>query len=327
MLAVVLRETGGPDVLVPTEVPIPTAAPGQILVKIDAIGVSAGETQLRSGAIAFPLPAILGAEAAGTVEQLGDGVDPALLGARVVAVTGGVGSYAEYVAVDVNRTARIPDGLSTVDAIASAAPGALATALLATAAPTANETVLVEGGSGKVGGYLVAHAHQAKARVVATAGTAAGRDRATTLGADIVVDHSDPDWPDRISAALDGGTVDAAFEMVGGTVAGRLLSALTEGTGRMLLYGRLSGHAAELDSATIMRSGLRIIGCGGLPWFNLVLGTHYPRFVDLLATGQTHRLHIDAELPLADAAEAHHRIENHTVTGRIVLRPPTSGTH
>jgi NADPH2:quinone reductase len=305
MRAVVMHEAGGPEVLVLEEIPVPEPGQGQVLVRIEAIGVSVGEAQLRAGVYPISLPRVMGAEAAGVVESLGDGADPALAGARVVLVTGRAGSYAEFVAVDTGNVARIPDGLSFMDAVASAAPGALAFALLHRAQLRDGETVLIEGGSGKVGGYLVRHAREfGVSRVVATASTR------PVSGADVVVDHRNPDWPDE----LDG--IDVAFEMVGGETTARVLRALT---GRMLLYGMISGQPPVLDPTVVMGQGLQVIGCGGPQWFRQCLGVHYPEFIALAAAGRAALQQIDAVLPLADAAEAHRRVANSA--GRVLLSP------
>jgi hypothetical protein len=159
MQAVVMRRTGGPEVLEPAEVPVPAPGPGQVLVRTEAIGVSGGETMMRSGRIPLPVepPVVIGAEAVGTVERLGEGVDPSLDGTRLAVITGGLGSYAEFVTVDVAKTAPVPEGLNPVDAVAAAAPGAMALGLLHWAGLRAGDTVLVAPGSGKVGGYLIRH--------------------------------------------------------------------------------------------------------------------------------------------------------------------------
>ncbi|WP_206793306.1 zinc-binding dehydrogenase [Amycolatopsis sp. MtRt-6] len=320
MLAVVLRGTGGPEVLVPEDLPVPAPGPGQVLLRVEAAAVSSGETMLRSGAIPmpFPFPLVLGAEAVGVVERIGEGVDPALEGTRVVAITGGRGSYAEYAAVDVAMTAAVPSGLSPTDAVAMAASGAMAFGLARKAGLAGGETVLVEGGSGKIGGYLVRRARELGAtRVIATAGTAAGRDRVRALGAQVVVDHSEPDWPDLLPAE----PVDVVFDMVGGAVAGRLLDVLTPSTGRILLYGTLSGAPAVVDSAKIRERGLQVVGCGGPGWAAGIFGVDYPEFLAAAGRGDVPRPAIDAVLPLADAAEAHRRLEAGRTSGRILLVP------
>lgn len=266
---------------------------------------------MRAGVYPLELPAVFGAEAAGTVDEVGDGVDPALVGTEVVAVTGGTGSYAEFAVVAEGMLTRVPVGLSTTDALASAAPGAVALALLRAAEIRGGETVLVEGGSGKIGGYLVRHAREAGAgRIVATAG--AGAERVRELGADLVLDHRDPEWTAGV------GEVDVVFEMLGGEVAGKLLDVTAPG-GKVLLYGMMSGQPPVLDPSTVLSRGLRLIGCGGPVWARQVLGAHYPEFVALAATGGTHLVEVDEILPLGEAAEAHRRIE--AGARRILLRP------
>jgi NADPH2:quinone reductase len=317
MKAVLLRETGGPEVLALQEVPDPVPGPGQVLVRIGAAAVSSGETRMRAGAYPLPaLPLVFGAEAAGVVEQLGPGVDPAWLGARVTMVTGGFGSYAEMIAVPVSSIARIPAGVSTHDAVASAGPGALALALIARSRLQSGETALIEGGSGKVGGYLVRHAHELGARTIATASTAAGRERALARGADVVVDHSDPDWPARLEQ------IDVAYDMVGGAVPGKLTEKLVPSTGRLIIYGMQSGRQPELAATAILQSGLQVSGCAGPGWFADVLGIHYPEFLARAEQKRTYLLDIDAVLPLSQAAEAHRRIEEGA--SRIVLAPSGS---
>lgn len=324
MRTVVMHGTGGPEVLVPDRVPVPAPGPGQVLLRIEAAAVSTGETLMRSGAIPmpFPFPLVLGAEAAGVVEEVGAGVDPAVKGTRVVAITGGRGSYAEYAAVNAAMMTAVPDGLPATDAVAMAASGAMAFGLPRKAGLRGGETVLVEGGSGKIGGYLVPRARDLGAeRIIATAGTAAGRDRVRDLGADLVIDHTDPDWPDRLSEELAGGTVDVVFDMVGGALASRLLDVLTPSTGRMLLYGTLSGEPAVIDSAKIRERGLHIVGCGGPGWAADIFGLDYPEFLAAAGRGEVARPAIDAVLPLTDAAEAHRRLEAGRTSGRILLVP------
>ncbi|MFE3172818.1 zinc-binding alcohol dehydrogenase family protein [Amycolatopsis sp. NPDC059090] len=319
MRAVVLHRTGGPEVLVPENIPRPEPGPGQVLLRIEAAAVSTGETKMRSGAVQVPfaLPAVLGAEAAGVVEEVGEGVDSPPRGATVVGITGGRGSYAEYAVVDAAMTTAVPDGLSGADAVAMAAPGAMAFGLTRKAGVQPGETVLVEGGSGAIGGYLVPRARELGARVIATAGTPDGRERVRRLGADQVLDHTDPDWPD----GLGEGTVDVVFELAGGEVAGRLLDSLAPGAGRMLMYGSLTGDPGGFDSAKIRERGLQVAGCAGPAWATGIFGVSYPEFLAAAGRGEVPRPAIEARLPLADAAEAHRRLEKGRVSGRILLVP------
>lgn len=299
MRAIVLQETGGPEMLVPEEIPEPTAGAGQVLVRTEAIAISRAESLMRSGVIPlpFPLPAVIGAEAAGVVAEVGEGADPGLAGARVVMVTDGAGSYAELIAVDAGMTVRVPDGLSAVEAVASAAPGAMALALL--------DRLARDLGAG---------------RIIATGGTPVGRGRVLELGADVVLDHADPDWASGLADALDGATLDVAFDAAAGAAAGQVLDHLTPGSGRMVCYGMLSGTPPVIDMAKVTRSGLHVLGCGGPGWFRQVLGVHYPQILQRAVRSRI-KPRIAAVLPLAEAAEAHRRIDQRDVAGRIVLVP------
>ncbi|GAA3252198.1 quinone oxidoreductase family protein [Nonomuraea helvata] len=317
MRAIVLSEKGGPERLEVADVPRPTPGEGQVLVRTQAVGVSYAETQIRAGTLPFPLPlpAVIGAEAAGEVVEVGEGVDAKLLGSTVVGVTGGLGSYAEYALLPAAMTVAVPDGLSPVDALAAAAPGAIALALLHKARLEGGETVLVEAGASSVGTYLVEHAEEFGAgRVIATAGSAAKRDRAARMGADLVIDHGSPDWPGELP------DVDVVFESVGGTVARRVLDHLTPGTGRMLYYGLLSGEPAAISAADLMERGVTVTACSGPGWAGEVFTTHLPALLNRLVAG-TSRAYVDRTLPLEEAAEAHRLLESRAITGRILLLP------
>ncbi|AQZ67936.1 putative oxidoreductase [[Actinomadura] parvosata subsp. kistnae] len=318
MRAIVLTATGGPEQLQLTDLPRPRPEEGQALVRAQAIGVSFAETQIRAGVLPFPLPlpAVIGAEVAGEVVEVGAGVDEKLLGATLVGVTGGLGAYAEYVALPAALTCPVPDGVTPERALAAAAPGALALALLHKAALTGGETVLVEAGTSSVGAHLVRHAKEFGAgHVIATAGSPAKRARAAELGADTVLDHGTPGWPDGLPE-----NVDVVFESIGGTSAGQVLAHLTPGTGRMLYYGLLSGEQAAVTAADLMPRGVTVTACSGAAWAGQVFGTHYPELLARLASGRA-EADIARTLPLEQAADAHRLLESRAVTGRVLLIP------
>jgi NADPH:quinone reductase-like Zn-dependent oxidoreductase len=333
MRAIVMHQTGGPEVLRLEEVPVPDVGPGEVLVRTEAIGINFFEVRSRSGA-ALPvhpaaLPKVPGFEAAGTVAAAGEGVDPALIGTRVASV-GGSGAYAEYVAVPATAAIPLPAGLAAADAVAVTAQGATALALLRAAALTGREDVLIEAAGGGVGGYLVQLAREFGARsVIATAGSAAKRQLALDLGADAVLDHRDPDWPDQVIAANDGAMIDVIFESIGGESAGRLLNALVPGAGRMLFYGLLSGEPPAISPYDLLLRGVGLIGCGGRPadystgratgWSAQVEAAR-PEVLARAAAGRIRPL-VDSKIPLADAARAHQRIEDRQAVGKVILVP------
>jgi NADPH:quinone reductase len=333
MRAIVMYRTGGPEVLQLEEVPVPSPAPGQVLVRTEAIGVNFFEVRSRSGA-ALPmhpkvLPVVPGFEAAGTVVAVGEGVDSAMVGTRVASV-GGSGAYAEYVAAPAVAAIPLPDGLSAGAAVAVAVQGATALALLRAAALTGREDVLIEAAGGGVGGYLVQLARDFGARrVIATAGNDAKRRLALDLGADAVLDHRDPDWPDRVIAANDGNRLDVVFESLGGASAARLLDTLAPGAGRMMFYGLSSGEPPAITPMDLLLRGVGLIGCGGPPtdystgiavgWSARIEAAR-PDALARAAAGRVRPL-IDGEVPLADAAAAHRRVEERRAAGKVVLVP------
>ncbi|MEU6716862.1 zinc-binding dehydrogenase [Nonomuraea sp. NPDC046802] len=317
MRAIVLSETGGPERLEAADLPRPRPAEGQVLIRAHAVGVSYAETQIRSGVLPFPLPlpAVIGAEAAGEVVEVGEGVSEKLIGTVLLGVTGGLGAYAEYVALPAAMTCPVPDGVTPAEALAVAAPGAIALALLHKARLQGQETVLVEAATSSVGTYLVEHAKGfGAARVIATAGSAAKRERAAELGADTVLDHGRPGWPEELP------DVDVAFESIGGASAKQVLDRLTPGSGLMLYYGLLSGEPPAVAAADLMARGVTITGCSGPGWAGEVFGTHYPEMLARLASGRS-RAFVDRTLPLEEAAQAHRILESRTNTGRILLIP------
>ena len=224
----------------------------------------------------------------------------------------------------------MPAGLAAADAVAVTAQGATALALLRAAALTGREDVLIEAAGGGVGGYLVQLAREFGARsVIATAGSAAKRQLALDLGADAVLDHRDPDWPDQVIAANDGAMIDVIFESIGGESAGRLLNALVPGAGRMLFYGLLSGEPPAISPYDLLLRGVGLIGCGGRPadystgratgWSAQVEAAR-PEVLARAAAGRIRPL-VDSKIPLADAARAHQRIEDRQAVGKVILVP------
>jgi NADPH:quinone reductase-like Zn-dependent oxidoreductase len=311
-------------VLTLEEVPAPSPGPGEVLLRVEAVGVSYHETPMRAGVyeMPIPLPTVFGFEAAGRVAEVGAGVDPSWTGRRVVSMNlRSGGSYAEYTAVPLDAVTPVPDALSLVDAAAVAVQGSIALCLVRAADLAPGGTALVEVASGAIGGYLVQLLRARDAgRIVATVGGPAKRDRALELGADAVLDHTDPGWPDQVRDALDGATLDAAFESIGGDAARRYLDAMTPGSGRILFYGLISHQPPAITPLDLLPRGLTLTGCGGLTAWGRRVQAARAEALDLAATGAL-RPAVDSVLPLTEAVEAHRRIESRQTTGKIILTP------
>lgn len=180
MHAIEVSETGGPEVLRYVETPTPTAGPGQVLIKAEAIGVNYIDTYFRSGQYPRELPFIIGQELCGTVAAAGDGVDGFNVGDRMVSAAA-TGGYAEYATAPASLTAHVSDGVAADVAASALLKGLTAHYLLKSVYPVqAGDTVLVHAGAGGVGLILTQWAHLLGARVITTVSTRrrrAGRRR------------------------------------------------------------------------------------------------------------------------------------------------------
>ncbi|MGH2601710.1 MAG: zinc-binding dehydrogenase [Dehalococcoidia bacterium] len=316
MRAVWLKEFGGPEVLVAGEAPEPVAGPGQVLIDVAFANITFVETQFRAsgfGPYKPELPMIPGNGVGGVVASVGAGVDPALAGRRVVSGTGGSGGYAERVAVDAEGLFEVPDGLGPDSAVALLADGRTAMWLVRAAGVRKGDRVLVEAAAGGVGTLLVQLARTAGATVIAAAGGARKVMLARAMGAAVVVDYREPDWPERVREAVGG--VDVVFDGVGGAI-GRSVFELIERGGRMLSFGLASGEWANVSEEAAAERGVTIVR----PSPPTPQETH--AFTEsVLAEAAAGRLRpvIGQRFPLERAAEAHAAMESRATVGKTLL--------
>ena len=217
--AVLIRSYGGAAAAEIADIARPTAGQGQVLVRVRAAGVNGIDWKIREGFVrdAFPLqlPAVLGIELAGVVEALGPDASRFRVGDRVMGPLGGLGAYAEFVAVDEAKLVRTPQGLDDVHAAAIPVAAVAAWQSLHHAGPiAAGQRILIHGAAGGLGGYAVQYAKQAGAEVFATASTA-HLDYVRSLGADHVIDYRTERFE---SIAQD---IDLVLDYVGGEVLDR----------------------------------------------------------------------------------------------------------
>jgi NADPH:quinone reductase-like Zn-dependent oxidoreductase len=217
--AVLIRAYGGAAAAEIAEIAQPAAAEGQVLVRVRAAGVNGIDWKVREGFVreAFPLqlPAVLGIELAGTVEALGPGASRFRVGDRVMGPLGGLGAYADVVAVDEANLVRTPQGLDDVHAAGVPVAAVAAWQSLHHAGPiTAGQRILIHGAAGGLGGYAVQYAKRAGAEVFATASTA-HLEYVRSLGADHVIDYRTQRFE---SVAQD---IDLVLDYVGGEVLDR----------------------------------------------------------------------------------------------------------
>jgi NADPH:quinone reductase len=319
--AVRAEAAGPPDVLQVVELPDPEPGPGQVVIEVAVAAITFVETLMRAGRFppggpAFPL--VPGNGVAGTVAAVGEGVDPALLGRRVVSATGGSGGYAERVAVAADEPHAVPDGLGLRTAAALLADGRTAIGLARAARLGPGDRVLVTAAGGGVGTLLVQLARRAGvATVVALAGGEAKRARALDLGADVAVDYRQTGWPAEVRAASDGHGVDAAFDGVGGDVGTEVVGLLAPGA-RLVVHGMAGGPMTQVPPEVAEERKLTVVPLSGV-----LAGPGEARAAtaEALAAAADGWLvpTIGQEYPLERAAEAHAAIEARATVGKTLL--------
>lgn len=321
MQAIRQHRIGGPEVLRLEQLPDLAPAVGQARIAVRAAGVHLLDVALREGGDGPfptpPLPYVPGREVAGVVDAVGPGVDTAWVG-RQVAVHLGMahGGYASQAVAPVEALIPLTDRTSLAEAVAMVGTGRTAMGILAEAALTADDTVLIPAAAGGLGSLLVQAARRAGATVV---GLASGPDkvaRVAALGADLALDYHADDWPDRLThhrltVVLDG---------VGGAIGRRAFELLAPG-GRIVLFGYTSGTPTDVTGAELMTRGLSASSALG-PRMMARPGGIQALAVAAVAELEAGRLTpLVTEFALADAGRAHAALTNRETVGKVVLIP------
>ena len=233
MKAIVIESFGGPELLKMVDLPKPKPGPGQVLVRIQACGLNPVDYKIRKGLLPmeFAFPLVLGYEASGVVEAVGDEVEDLDPGDEVFYTSelGSQGSYAEYQAVDAELVALKPVDLTHAEAASVPLAGCTAwQALFHRAGAQSGEMVLIHGGAGGVGSLAVQLAAWAGCDVMATCGPT-NAELVAEMGADLVIDYTAKDFVAEALEATDGEGVDVVFDTVGGETFVRSLDALGHG--------------------------------------------------------------------------------------------------
>jgi NADPH:quinone reductase len=322
MKAIQIHQTGGPEVLTLAEIPIPTPSPGQVLIKIAATGVNFIEIYFREGRYKAPLPLIPGMEAAGTVEQIGDGVDGFAVG-DPVASTGVIGSYAEYALVPASQLVRVPSGLDLKQAAAAILQGMTAHYLSHSTFPLkSGDTALIHAAAGGTGQLLVQMAHAIGARVIATVSTQAKAELARTAGADEVILYTEADFEAETKRLTDGRGVDVVYDSVGKTTFEKSLNCLRP-RGMMVLFGGSSGAVPPFDLIQLSTRGSLFVTRPTLKDYIATRKDLEWRAGDVFRWIEEGKLKVRAShtYPLAEAAQAQIDIASRNTTGKLLLIP------
>jgi NADPH2:quinone reductase len=315
MRAIQISEFGGPEVLRLVELPTPQPGPGDVLIKVTRAGLNFADTHTRTNSYVRPaqLPLVPGSEVAGIREDTGE---------RVVALVGD-GGYAEWATAPRALVHPIPDELDDATALAIVIQGLTAWHLYQTAAKLADgERVVVHSAAGGVGSLAVQLGRPLGAgRVIATASSAAKRERALELGADAAIDSEPDGLRERLLEANEGQPVDVVFEMAGGSSFDQSYAALAH-FGRLVVCGIASQQPNEVRTGSLLRHSRAVVG---FYLFHVLErpGMFAAGLDDLFARASRGELRavIGATYPLGQAAQAHLDLRERRTTGKLLLDP------
>jgi NADPH2:quinone reductase len=321
--AIRLHEPGGPEKLVWEEVPLPSPKPGEALVRHAAVGLNFIDIYFRTGLYKAPsLPAVIGMEAAGTVEAVGEGVEDLKPGDRVAYAMGPLGAYAEARTLPAKVLVKLPDDIGFDTAAAMMLQGLTAQYLLRrTYRLQAGETILVHAAAGGVGLILCQWAKALGATVIGTVGSEAKAELARAHGCEHVILQGE-DLPARVSEITKGARLPVVYDSIGRDTFTASLDCLAP-FGLMVSYGNASGPVTGVDLGILAAKGSLFVT-------RPTLATHTARREDLLSMSQDLfdvvrsgkvKIEINQTYPLRDAAEAHIALEARKTTGSTVLLP------
>ena len=322
MRAIRVRETGGLDVLRVEPIDDPIAGPGEVVVRIEAVGVNFIEIYNRKGIYKSPLPFTPGEEGAGTVAAVGPGVTDHRIGDRVVSYNLR-GSYAELAVAAANRLIAIPDDVSTHTAAAVMLQGLTAHYLSTSVyALQPGDTCLVHAAAGGVGLLLCQMAKRRNAIVIGTVSTEEKAALARQAGADEVVIYTKQDFVAEVARITGGKLAQVVYDSVGATTFEKSLQCLAP-RGMMALFGQSSGVVPPFDPLLLLRNGSLFLTRPTLAHYAATRDELVWRAGEVLGWVQDGSLdvRIDREIPLANAAEAHRALEARETTGKVLLVP------
>ena len=320
MKAIRVHGFGEPEVMQLEEIPGLTPGPSEVVVKLQAVGVNPVDTYIRSGLYSPDLkfPYTPGLDGAGVISAVGSGVKHRQVGQRVYVAWSLSGTYAEEVLCREFQTHPLPDKASFGQGASIGVPyGAAFRALFQRAHALAGETVLIHGASGGVGVAAVQLARAAGLRVAGTAGTEEGKALVLAQGAHLVLNHRSEGYLNELTDFTCGKGVDVILEMLANVNLDRDLGVLAKG-GRVVVVG--SRGRIEIDPRSAMRQESSILGMTLYNASDRELASMHAAFVEGLDNG-TLRPIVSRELPLADAAKAHHAVMEASTFGKIVLIP------
>lgn len=325
MKQIIVNEFGGPENLTLHEAAVPSAGDGQVVIKVEASGVNFSDLMQRRNKYVFPvtLPFLPGFEVAGTVTEIGQGVENISVGDRVVAMLPNGGGYAQYAVTAAYLAAVIPTSITAQESLALQVQGLTAYLMLKDAAKLqSGQTVLVTAAAGGVGTLLVQIAKQMGAGKVLASGSKLEKLAiAKSFGADVLINYTEADWTQKVNQATAGKGVDIILDATGGEILQDSLNCLAP-FGRLISFGNPAGVSTSIEAFRLVNNNQSLQGFGLASYFEKpdLMQEAYHYLFSQAATGKL-KVHIGHSFPLKDAHEAHRQMEDRKTTGKIVLVP------
>lgn len=319
--AIRIHRTGGPEQLVWEEIELATPGAGQVRVRHRAVGVNYIDTYHRSGLYPLPgLPAVIGREAAGVVEQVGPGVTGVAPGDRVGHVLA-VGSYTEAANVDAARLIPLPESVSDEQAAGTMLKGLTAWYLLRRSYEVRpNDTILWHAAAGGVGLIACQWARHLGATVIGTVGSEAKAALARSHGCDQTILYREEDFVERVRELTDGRGVPVVYDSVGRDTFDRSLDCLAP-LGLMVSFGQASGPVPPFEIGTLAKKGSLFLTRPTLATYVADRSELLAAAAELFDLVRQGALEIDVRqtYPLSEAARAHRDLESRRTSGSTVL--------
>ncbi|MBO55148.1 MAG: hypothetical protein CL886_05740 [Dehalococcoidia bacterium] len=322
MKAVRIREYGGVEVLRWEESDIPTPRPHQVLIKVESSGVNYADIMRRQGNYPGPdLPATLGLEAAGIIEQIGSDVSSSLeVGQRVMGM--GPQGNAEYVAINANLVFPYPSNIDPQ--IAGGMPIAFLTAyhlLRSRGQVQKGDNILIQAGASGVGTIATQMAHAWGAKVITTASTTDKLELSKSLGADETINYTEQDFEKSVMELTEGKGVQLILECVGGQILEKSIRCLAP-YGQLISYGNASGITANIPSTDFTSANRRITGfsMGRSPVGTLDHESAMKELTPMIEAGSL-KLIVDRIQPMSEVAKAHQHLSDRGTRGKVILIP------
>ena len=322
--AIRMHQTGGPEVLGWEDVEVPAPGPGQVLLRHTAVGLNYIDTYHRSGLYPVPsLPSGLGMEAAGVVEEIGEGVTDLKAGERIVYAGGPPGAYAERRTMSADRLVPIPDGIDDHTAAAMLLKGLTVQYLIRQIhAVRAGETILVHAAAGGVGLILCQWARHLGAMVIGTVGTEEKAELARANGCDHPILYTRENFTERVRELTDGKGVPVVYDSVGKATFEGSLDCLSP-RGLMVTFGNASGAVPAVEPGILSTKGSLFLTRPTLVHYTATRSDLLAASKDLfdVVTGGHVKIRVHQTYPLAETAQAHRDLEARKTTGSTVLLP------